>query len=394
MFTGVPADDRDRSTFLSPAPSPRRNTKQKRGRRQQYYDGYSPQTPSPTPSNRRQQSRTPDNSRSQSPNSSRSSSPTSTRSLSPLPMSTGTTSPQQPRATSPRSKSSTQMFRVPDVLPLSNTLNTCYAVAVVQALHRLGLGPHLNAESNLSPLQLNLLNTLVPILSIRPTQNTPRSNLTHLVNSLNLCLPPENMFAIGRQQCAGEFLDQLLANLTNTRFISVFKETALCPFCGTSQTANLPTTQCDSIFLLALRHNNQPIDLSTAVAENMNELQMNLSCQTSNCVGYLGQLPSQIECSQEQVTIYWIGRNIDAEKCLTPISLPSASHLWPGKECVMVLAHCGRRLATGHWILFQYDGANWWRVDTALAAPVIENPFDNQLKQGQGNYTIDIFFFK
>ena len=187
---GPPAEGRDRSTFTIPAPRPLRRTPNWRTRRE-------PGTRAP---------------------------PTFTSGAS------GRTAPP-PTAPAHGPHSSTHpptsSLSPPAVLPLRNVENTCYACATIQGLFVLDTGRYMGRVND--PLQNNFSNALQHVLNISP--DVVPFDIVHLVTALNLCLPSRDMFQIGRQECGGEFLDHLLANVNLSSHISSYEVESVCRHC-------------------------------------------------------------------------------------------------------------------------------------------------------------------
>ena len=85
-------------------------------------------------------------------------------------------------------------------------------------------------------------------------------------------------------------------------------------------------------------------------------------------------------------------------KVLTPIVEPndgegSDNWLWPGKTLECVLTHQthtnGDGHVRGHWVTYRKVTNIWFRVDSAMARAVIENPFNVQSK----NCSIEMLVF-
>ena len=88
-------------------------------------------------------------------------------------------------------------------------------------------------------------------------------------------------------------------------------------------------------------------------------------CQTVDCALRLSPLAGRVQCTEQALKIFWIGRNLTARggKCLQQIVEPRAHVLWRGRECVVVLAHSGRNVRTGHWFTFLKENGVWWTPD-------------------------------
>ena len=117
----------------------------------------------------------------------------------------------------------------PTLLTLSNIANTCYAAAVVQAARHLNLSQMLGSPDQ--GLQTNLHGTLQALLTT--VVNGPPVNVINLVMALNMMLPSSAQFAVGRQQCALEFLEALLTSLSvDPGVFTEFKQVGHCLDCG------------------------------------------------------------------------------------------------------------------------------------------------------------------
>ena len=249
-------------------------------------------------------------------------------------------------------------------------------------------------------LEDNLTNMLRPILTMNPTTFTP-FDLIPVVNALNICLPQQNMFNVGNQQCAGEFLDSLLSSLTLGPYISSFEEIGICPLCNTPQ---LSTFNTNSQFLLLLplaQHVAQPVDLFTEVGQVLTGQFFSLTCLNVGCAGFQSRIHTQVQCTERTLTIFWTGRNTagNGAKSLRQVAEPPANtSLWRGKDCVAVIAHSGRSAVGGHWFTFLKIGGAWWRSDTSLPRPLMQNPFNDQLlesnQSSSSDFTVDIMFFQ
>ena len=251
----------------------------------------------------------------------------------------------------------------------------------------------------LTPTQQNLTNLLAQILTPTPVQLTSRFHLVPLVMALNLCLPPPNRFDIGRQACAGEFLDLLLSNLQLRPYMSRFEEVGLCPICNLSQISAIPNTTTPFLLLIPIHGQLQGhVELSTEVITLLNQPLNSVTCQNSSCAAYMSRIPGNIRCTLQSLTIYWVGRNLGGIKCLRPVEDPVQSGSWISQECVVVLAHTGRSHRGGHWFTFIKEHGVWWRSDTSLPNTIIQNPFNTQLDPvnppSTNDFTLDIFFFK
>ena len=233
--------------------------------------------------------------------------------------------------------------------------------------------------------------------------SSPRFDLLPLINALNLCLPAPNMFTIGRQECAGEFLDALFENINLTSHISSFQEIAICPDCNVPQTAALPTTRSPLMLLLPLNDSSHaPAVLAPLIRREMSQPTLPLNstaCPTSGCPNFMFPLQGAIQCREKPLLIYWLGRNLTngQVKCLQQVTEPGQDTLWGNRSCGVVLAHCGRRAYHGHWVCFVKQRGVWWRSDTSLPGPRQENPFLTQLVATNppraDDFTIDVLFF-
>ena len=146
----------------------------------------------------------------------------------------------------------------PTVLNLRNIGNTCYAIATVQVFHKVGLLSSL--RPGLTPQEQNLSNLLGTILRSATMQ---QFDLVNLVMALNMCLPPDNMLSIGRQECAGEFLQLLLKSLNLPSFFSTFQEQNRCPTCNTTHISNFPPTNITPFVLVIPVPQGQEVNLNT-----------------------------------------------------------------------------------------------------------------------------------
>lgn len=253
----------------------------------------------------------------------------------------------------------------------------------------------------LTALEDNLTNMIRPILSMNPIATTPSFDLTALVILLKLCLPAQNMFRVGRQECAGEFLESLLLSLNLNPYISSFIEIGICPHCNMPQTSTF-NTRSQFLLLLPLdQHSPNQVDLHTEVNRVLQGQFFSLTCQTLGCVGYLTRMTTHVRCTEQELSIYWIGRNLSGtgQKCLRQITEPAAdTNLWRGKECLVAIAHTGRSSRAGHWFTFLKLGGVWWRSDTSLIGLLRQNPFHSQLlssnQPSAADFTLDILFFK
>ena len=260
----------------------------------------------------------------------------------------------------------------------------------MQVMHAVGLHPLL--LPGLSPLEMNLTNLLASFLD----GTSPHVDLIPLVMAVNLCLPAQNQFTIGRQQCAGEFLSSLLGSLQLRPHFSTFQEEALCVVCGTTQTTNLPNSTNPFLLVLPVLQSSAALDVQNLVTGALSQQGFG-ACQNIACPAHLSPAPSSIQFTEQAVTVYWLGRNLSQSgvrlKSLTAIQDPDNS-TWNGRQCTAVLAHEGRLPEGGHWIAFLRENGVWWRVDSNHSGPRRENPFANQMRYGSTvGYTIDIVFF-
>ena len=280
---------------------------------------------------------------------------------------------------------------------MQNRENTCYACAVLHILHYIDLGRYL--QPGQTPQEENLKNLLMAIFT--PIRATNTFDLIPVVMTLNLCLPPQEMFQIGRQGCAGEFLDLLLLSLNIDPYISSFIEVGICPVCHTPQTSSFNTRSQYLLLLPQPDTPSQPVDLHTEVTSVLQAQYLTLTCQTTDCTRLNCRIGTRVHCTEQQVTIYWVGRNLTGSgvKCLVQVLEPAPSRdRWNGKECVAIIAHTGRSSAGGHWFTFLKSNGVWWRVDTNYHRIFRQDPFRSQLlstNQPVGSdFTLDIFFFK
>ena len=132
----------------------------------------------------------------------------------------------------------------PPTLNPPNVANTCYAVACSEVMHSIGLQNYLLPGQ--TPVEMNLTNHLRTILN--GSRSSP--DLVPLVMALNMCLPPQSQFVVGRQQCAGEFLSCLFSSLTLRQHFSTFEDQAICPVCSVIYTANLPHAITPHVLLI------------------------------------------------------------------------------------------------------------------------------------------------
>ena len=73
--------------------------------------------------------------------------------------------------------------------------------------------------------------------------------------------------------------------------------------------------------------------------------------------------------------------------------MPLPSHLWQGKELRAIICHTGRIARQGHWVTFVQSGELWWKEDSSLQNPVMEDPFLHQFNNDAGGvHTLDILF--
>ena len=297
--------------------------------------------------------------------------------------------PRNPRTVSSPT-SLTPQRNPPPVLNIQNVANTCYAVSVVQVLCGVGLQRCLLPGT--TPLNSNLTNLLNPILGGGPT--TPQFDLVNLVMALNMCVQGPNMFDIGRQQCAGEFLTVLLSNLSLGPHFSTFKEEATCQLCQTTESVNLPTATTPHILVLPITHSQVAADVAPIVRRILGNNNTLLTCQNPTCFAYGNVIPSTFVFTEHRVTIYWLNRNVFGQKPLTSLIEPDSAD-WNGRQCTALLAHEGIRAVSGHWIAFIKYNGSWWRVDSNRPSVTVEDPFANQMDANNtnGNYTIDVLFF-
>ena len=266
-------------------------------------------------------------------------------------------------------------------------------VSTLQVLHSVDLRHQLLPGQ--TPVQMNLTNLLNPILNASPA--SPQMDLVNLVMAVNMCLPPQNMFNVGQQQCAGEFLGSLLDSLTLRPHFSTFQEQAVCPVCRNTERSNLPNSVTPLLLVIPLLDSPVPADLSSLVRRILTQQGNFLSCQTANCPARLAPIPSNVQYTDQAVSVYWLSRNISQGgvqlKSLTQVQDPDQT-IMNGKQCTALLAHVGRMPGGGHWIAFLRASGVWWRVDSNQAGPTVENPFASQMDTNNpSGYTIDILFF-
>ena len=71
------------------------------------------------------------------------------------------------------------------------------------------------------------------IVNDRLNAATPPFDVVDLVRAVNDCLPPANRFPVGAQNCAIEFIKQILAHLDlQPRFLTTFLAFGSCHVCG------------------------------------------------------------------------------------------------------------------------------------------------------------------
>ena len=279
----------------------------------------------------------------------------------------------------------------PSVLNIRNVANTCYAVSTMQVLHSLGLQHYLLQGSD--TLSSNLTNLLLPLLSSSPA--SPQFDLRNLVMALNMCLPAHNQFALGRQQCAGEYMGSLLSSLNIAPFFTTFEEVTVCTLCGDTNRTNLPHHSSPLFMTLTIPHNPHPANVATMVQQTL-AVPLFSFCPTSNCSSQ-SIISSQVHVTELHVSVYWLCRNVSEgmvqAKSLTQVQEPDPAD-WNGRVCVALLAHTGINPGGGHWIAFLRESNIWWRVDSDRVGLSVENPFLNQMTPHNAHgYTIDMLFF-
>ena len=106
---------------------------------------------------------------------------------------------------------------------------------------------------------MNLTNLLRTFL--RGDSSSP-STVVSLVNALNMCMPNSlSHFAIGRQQCAGDFLISMLDNLDIGQLFTTFAIEGTCTACNTGYSL-MGRSASPFIFLLPVPSSGQgPLDL-------------------------------------------------------------------------------------------------------------------------------------
>ena len=97
-------------------------------------------------------------------------------------------------------------------------------------------------------------------------------------------------------------------------------------------------------------------------------------------------IPSAVHrCTDKRVGIIRLGRCIGGQaKDLTPVHQPQQIRLFPGKRCEMVIGHQGVRGGAGHWLAFVNRNNTWWKLDTSRIGPVVEDPYEGQMKPHEG----------
>ena len=104
-------------------------------------------------------------------------------------------------------------------------------------------------------------------------------------------------------------------------------------------------------------------------------------------------------CNMEQGQVMFLALNrADYEgfagaKLMTPVNRPGPIE---GKECKVIVSHCGENTNGGHWVTFILEGDTWWKVDSAVRDAIQEDPFLAQrggVIGGRSNVTLDVFFF-
>ena len=297
----------------------------------------------------------------------------------------------QPHNQSHHGRQQPNSAQMPQILPLQNRANTCYACSVTQGLYVLDIVPHLLPGN--TPFEDNLTNLMRQILTVNPSTSPP-FDLVPAVNALNFCLPPQNMFQIGQQECAGEYLDSLLASLNVGPYISSFEESGTCLICNTPQYSAF-NTRSQFLMLLEIDQNSlNAVDLFTEINTVLQTPFFSLTCQNAQCSAFQTRIGTRVQCSEQRLSIYWVG-----QKCLRQVSKPPANtSLWSGKQCVVVIPYTGRSARTGHWFTFLKVGGIWWRSDTSLPRPVRQNPFTDQLlatnQVSASEFTVDLVFMK
>lgn len=236
---GPPADHIPRASLFRPAPRPAPRRRDKRARFKQVFMGVSGSGSLPTP----QSSSTP---------------PPQSCSTTPPQFSSG--HPTNQHTDLPNQHLGPSNQHPPPILNLHNVANTCYAVATVQVMHSIGLHNYMLAGQ--TPHEMNLSNLLTHILN----GTAPSPDLVPLVMALNLCLPPQNFFTIGRMECAAEFLASLFSSISLGPHFSTFESQAICPVCSAVAISNLPNSISNLLLTLQSVRGVVPVNVSNLVA--------------------------------------------------------------------------------------------------------------------------------
>ena len=164
--------------------------------------------------------------------------------------------------------------------------------------------------------------------------------------------------------------------------------------CQTTESVNLPTATTPHVLVLPITHSQVAADVATIVRGLLGNNNTFLTCQNITCHALNCRIPSTFLCTEHTVTIYWLNRNVSGQKTLTSLIEPDSAD-WNGRQCTALLAHEGRRAASGHWIAFVKYIGSWWRVDSNRPSVTVEDPFANQMDANNtnGDYTLDVLFF-
>ena len=190
----------------------------------------------------------------------------------------------------------------------------------------------------------------------------------------------------------------LLTSLNLRPFLSTFETHALCQFCNTLQTVNLPNITTPFMLVVPMPSSSVPSNpshlVTGALARQHGQF---LTCQNAGCPAHMTAVQGNTVYTEHVVTVYWLARNLNqgALKTLTPVQNPDLGN-GQGKQCSAVLAHTGQVAGGGHYLAFIRHNNNWWRVDSSQAAPRLEDPFTNQMDGSHnqnGGYTIDMLLF-
>ena len=143
--------------------------------------------------------------------------------------------------------------------------------------------------------------------------------------------------------------------------------------------------------------NSGPAVLSLIVESKLN-VHHSQPCTNSTCIAFCRQIEATVVITESEVMAFWIYRNSAEGKVMRPVADIQPSYLWGSRTCVAVIAHCGRRVTGGHWLMFFLRNGNWYRNDSSDGSTTQENPFLCQFNGASPSiddeYTIDILFFK